>query len=235
MQMNFDIFASTFMPLLAAFGTTIALTIFGFAFGQILGLPVGIALSSNSTTAKTLARIYTFVWRGTPLLVQLLIIYYGLPRLTFLKGTVIWPFLIAPLVCATIGIALNSAAYTGALVGGGIQRVAAGQREAAQTLGFSKWQTLRYIILPQAYRSIFPAIGNEFILVMKASTLASAIAVMDVTGAARSIVAQTYAPFQVFAVAGLLYFVFGSIAGQVFRFLEARRLGPIGPGAASAS
>lgn len=151
---------------------------------------------------------------------QLFIIYYGLGSLESVRSSILWPILREPLYCAILAVGLNSAAYVAELLRATIQQFPVGQSEAAKALGMTTWQTMRHITLPQIYRNVLPVLGNEIVLVMKASSLASAVTVVEMTGAARAFVARTYAPFEVFTAAGCFYLLFGLILATSFRAIE---------------
>jgi ABC-type arginine/histidine transport system permease subunit len=158
--------------------------------------------------------------RGSPLLVQLFIVYYGLGQVEAVRSSFLWPVLKSPLYCAIITIGLNSAAYMAEIIAGAIRQLPKGQFEAASALGLSRYVALVKVVFPQVYRTLLPAIGNELVLVMKGSTLASAVTVIEMTGAARIFVARTYAPFETFLIAGSVYLVMGAIFGRIVKAIE---------------
>ncbi|MBO9474225.1 ABC transporter permease subunit [Shimia sp. R10_1] len=199
---------------------TLVITLSAFVLGQVVALPLAMAADARSRFVSAPARAYIFFVRGSPMLVQLFIIYYGLGSLEAVRDSIFWPILKEPLGCAILAVGLNSAAYMGALLRGAISQVPDGQGEAARTLGLSPWQTLTRVTLPQAYRYVLPVLGNEITLVMKASSLASAVTVVEMTGAARALVARTYAPFEVFTVAGALYLMLALGFAALFRAIE---------------
>jgi octopine/nopaline transport system permease protein len=200
--MSFDVVLPAFKAIKTGFSLTLLVTITSFAIGQLLALPIGLGLTSSNKWLRFLSSTYTFVVRGSPLLVQIFILYYGLGQVEFVRLSPAWPILRSALYCAIIAISLNSAAYMAEVIAGALRSLPKGRWEAADTLALSRGVRLRKIVLPQIYRAILPAIGNEIILVMKASTLASAITVMEMTGAARVFVARAYSPFEPFLIAG---------------------------------
>ncbi|MBD9596904.1 ABC transporter permease subunit [Ensifer sp. ENS05] len=218
--MSYEIFVAAVPAVFSGLWLTVIITFLSFVLGQAVALPLALARSSSSGWLNYPAFTYTFLVRGSPLLVQLFIIYYGLGQIEFVRNSALWPILREPLYCAVLTVGLNSAAYVAELLRGAIRQVAAGQLEAARTLGLTHRQTLSHVVLPQAYRTIIPALGNELVLVMKASSLASAVTVMEMTGAARALVAKTYAPFEVFIVAGALYLAIGMAFSGIFIRLE---------------
>lgn len=220
--MSIDLFIPAFYAIQQGFFLTLLITLASFVVGQVFALPLALALVSPRRWLSYTAATYTFMVRGSPLLVQLFIVYYGLGQVDAIRDSFLWPVLKSPIYCAIITIGLNSAAYSAEVLAGAIRLLPAGQWEAAIALGLKRRIVLFKVVLPQIYRLILPSIGNELILVMKGSTLASAITVMEMTGAARVFVARTYAPFETFLMAGAIYLVIGAIFGRVFRSLETR-------------
>lgn len=194
--MSFDLFLPAFKAIQHGIWLSLLITVTAFAVGQIFALPIALALTSPKKWLRYPASTYTFMVRGSPLLVQLFIVYYGLGQVEFIRESFLWPLLRSALYCAIITIGLNSAAYTAEVIAGAIRQLPKGQIEAASALGLRKFTALRKVILPQVYRSILPALGNELVLVMKGSTLASAVTVMEMTGAARVFVAKLMHPLK---------------------------------------
>ena len=188
--------------------------------GLILALPLGIARSSRHFPVRALPYAYIFFFRGTPLLVQLFLVYYGLAQFDVVRQGPLWPYLRDPYWCAIITMTLHTAAYIAEIIRGAIQNVPPGEVEAARALGMSRSQTLRHIILPRATRIGLPAYSNEVILMLKASALASTITLLELTGMARKIAARTYLHEEMFLTAGLIYLVIAFILMQGFKLLE---------------
>ena len=147
--------------------------------------------------------------RGTPILVQIFVIYYGLPQFEFIRGGVLWPILREPFWCAIIALSLNAGAYVSEILRGGVLGVDKGLLEAASALGISKPQRFVYIVSPIAIRLSLPAYSNDIISMTKATALASTITLLDMTGVARTLVAQTFAPYEIFVSAAIIYIVMG--------------------------
>jgi octopine/nopaline transport system permease protein len=162
------------------------------------------------------------VFRGTPLLVQIFLIYYGLGQIPFIRDSFLWPFLREAYWCAILAFTLNTAAYTSEMIRGGILAVPHGQVEAAYACGFSRFLVYRRIIAPIAIRQALPAYGNEVILMVKASSLASTITLLEITGIARRIISQSFAVFEVFIVAGAIYLVINFLVTRAIRAAEWR-------------
>jgi octopine/nopaline transport system permease protein len=180
------------------------------------------------------ARFYIFVFRGTPLLVQLFLIYYGLSQFRGIRSTFLWPVLRDPAWCAVIALTLNTAAYGGEIIRGGLASVPQGQMEAARAAGMGRWLLLRRVVLPLALRQALPAYGNELILMVKATSLASIITLMEITGIAAKLIAQSYRTVEVLAVAGAIYLVINFVLTRLVHALE-RWLDPGRPPAPAAT
>ena len=217
---------------------TLELLTISVVVGLILALPLGIARSSRHWYVRALPFGYIFFFRGTPLLVQLFLLYYGLSQFESVRESAIWAGttlnlslgdwshelvikgLRDPFTCAVVTMTLHTAAYIAEIIRGAIQAVPVGEVEAAQALGMSRWQAMRHIILPRATRIGLPAYSNEVILMLKASALASTITLLELTGMARTIISSTYLPVEIFFAAGMFYLVIAFVLVQAFRLLE---------------
>ncbi|WP_028238323.1 ABC transporter permease [Stutzerimonas azotifigens] len=188
--------------------------------GLILALPLGIARSSRHLAVRALPYGYIFFFRGTPLLVQLFLVYYGLAQFDVVRKSALWPYLRDPYWCAIITMTMHTAAYIAEILRGAIQAVPPGEIEAARALGMSRSQALLHIILPRAARIGLPAYSNEVILMLKASALASTITLLELTGMARKIAARTYMHEEMFLIAGVIYLVIAFVLMQGFKLLE---------------
>lgn len=162
------------------------------------------------------------MFRGTPLLIQLFIIYYGMAQVPFIRESALWIIFGNAPAAAMLALALNTGAYSSILVYGALKNLPAGQQEASSALGISRLRTLIHVQLPQAYRHLLPSLSNEIIFTLKGSALASTITIIELTGLTRTYIAKTYAPFEYFPVAGLAYLGIGFIGLQAFRHLEKR-------------
>ena len=235
MDLRWDILAG-YGPLFAAgVVTTIKLTLVAILAGLVLGVAFGLISSSASapkprsgTTAllmkllRGLTTAYVTFFRGTPLLVQLFLVYYGLAQFEAVRQGPLWTYLRDPFWCATITMTLHTAAYIAEILRGAIQAIPPGELEAARALGMSKTQTLIYITLPRAARIGLPAYSNEVILMLKASSLASTITLLELTGMSRTIIARTYMPVEIFFAAGMFYLVIAYVMVRAFKLLERR-------------
>jgi len=203
-------------------GTLMTLELVGIAVvvGLILAIPLGIARASRHWYIRALPYTYVFFFRGTPLLLQLFLVYYGLSQFEAVRESVLWPYLREPYWCALITMTLHTAAYIAEILRGAIQSVPGGEVEAARALGMSRRQALQYIILPRAIRIGLPAYGNEVILMLKASAVVYTITLMDIMGVVRGINARTYQFELFFLVAGLIYLTITIVFTQLFKLVE---------------
>lgn len=218
--MSWELFVKWLPDFLEGAWMTLQLVGASVIAGLILALPLGIARSSRHLAVRALPYGYIFFFRGTPLLVQLFLVYYGMAQFEAVRESWLWPFLREPYWCAIITMTMHTAAYIAEIIRGAIQNVPAGEVEAARALGMSRRQALWHIILPRAARIGLPAYSNEVILMLKASALASTITLLELTGMARKIAARTYMHEEMFLTAGLIYLVIAFILMQGFKRLE---------------
>ncbi|MCY1272696.1 Octopine transport system permease protein OccM [compost metagenome] len=218
--MNWEVILK-YLPQLAQ-GAILTLELVAIAVlaGLIVALPLGIARASRHWYVRALPYGYIFFFRGTPLLVQLFLVYYGLAQFDAVRKGPFWPYLRDPFWCAVITMTLHTAAYIAEILRGAIQAVPPGEIEAARALGMSRFQALFFIILPRAARIGLPAYSNEVILMVKASALASTVTLLELTGMARTIIARTYLPVEIFFAAGLFYLLIAYVLVRAFRLLE---------------
>jgi polar amino acid transport system permease protein len=193
---------------------TLEITTLSVAFGLVIGLFMGIMRLSSNFVLKYIAVIYIDFIRGTPLLVQIFLIYFALPMII---GQRIDPFIAAVTACS-----INSGAYIGEIFRAGIQSIDKGQMEAGRSLGMSYAQTMRYIILPQAFRRIVPPLGNEFIAMLKDSSLVSVIGFEELTRRGQLIIARTYASFEIWATVAIMYLILTLTISRIVDYLERR-------------
>ncbi|MGF1989707.1 MAG: ABC transporter permease subunit [Nostoc sp. ZfuVER08] len=196
---------------------TLQLTILSVVFGLIGGSLIGIIRLSHIAPLRWLARAYVDFFRGTPLLVQIFMIYFGLPAIVQELGST---FTFDRLVAGVIALSLNSAAYIAEVVRAGIQSIEAGQGEAAQSLGLSPVQTMRYVIFPQAFRRMIPPLGNEFISLLKDTSLVAVIGFEELFRKGQLIVADNYRAFEIYAGVALIYLCLTLLSSQAFSRLE---------------
>jgi octopine/nopaline transport system permease protein len=214
--------AETLVSLLR--GLPLTLKLAGSAVGCGVFLAMGLALMrlSGVPVLNGAAGLYVFLFRGTPLLVQIFLIYYGLGQMRDVRTSLFWPFLRDPYWCAVLALTLNTAAYSSEIIRGGVLSVPHGQIEAARAYGMSRPLTFRRIILPVALRQALPGYGNEIISMVKATSLASIITLMEISGIAAKIIAESYRALEVFVMAGSLYLAINFILTRLIAVWEYR-------------
>ncbi|GGB78802.1 ABC transporter permease [Marinobacterium zhoushanense] len=222
MNWNWDVIIEHFPRLLDGVWVTLQLVFVSGIAGLLLAVPLALMRTSSRVWLRALPFAYIFFFRGTPLLVQIFLIYYGSSQFEAVRESALWPILREPYWCAIIAFTLNTAAYSAELIRGAIQAIPKGELEAADAFGMSHALKVRRIVLPRAFGIVLPAYGNELILMLKGSSLASTITLLDITGAARTIIARTYTPLEIFFAAGMLYLLISAIMIGGFRVLERR-------------
>ncbi len=220
--MDFDVIVEYFPRLLTGMWTTLELVVVSGIIGSLLAVPIGLARHSDTIWIKALPYAYIFFFRGTPLLVQMFLVYYGVSQFEAVRESVLWPYLREPYWCAIIAFCLNTSAYTAEILRGALGAIPKGEVEACKVLGMSRVLTYRRILLPRAFGMLVPAYGNEIILMLKSSALASTITLLDLTGMARTIIARTYTPIEIFLTAGALYLAMSLVIIALFRMIEQR-------------
>jgi octopine/nopaline transport system permease protein len=219
--MDIAFMAETFRSLLAGVPLTLNLAFTSVALGAVLAMLLALMRMSGIRPLDLIARIYVFVFRGTPLLVQIFLIYYGLGQFRpTLQEWGLWGFFREPYWCAILALTLNTAAYAAEIIRGGLQAVPANQVEAARACGMSGFLLFRRIIFPIAVRQALPAYGNEIILMVKATSLASIITLMELTGIAHKLISQTFRAIEVFIVAGAIYLVLNFVVTRAIQAIE---------------
>ena len=203
--MDFDLMFTSFPKLLSATLITLKLLSVSLIIGMFLGLFFAILRLNKNKIVNKFAYGYSYVFRGTPLLVQIFIIYFGLGQIEYLRTTFLWEILKEPYWCAIIAFALNTGAYTSEILRSAFQTIKPGIIEAGKSLGISNKIIFYKIQIPIAIRQSLPAYGNEIILMMKGTSLASTVTLMDLTGVAKYIISTTFKPIEVFIVAGGIY------------------------------
>ena len=218
--MDFDLMITSFPKLLGATVVTLKLLSASLFFGLFLGLFFAILRLNKNIFINKFAYGYSYVFRGTPLLVQIFIIYFGLGQIEYLRSTFAWVILKEPYWCAIIAFALNTGAYTSEILRSAFQTIKPGIIEAGKSLGISNKVIFFKVQIPIAIRQSLPAYGNEIILMMKGTSLASTVTIMDLTGVAKYIISTTFKPIEVFIVAGGIYLFMTFIIHNVIKFLE---------------
>lgn len=224
MNWNWEVIFDSLPKLLSGTWLTLELVGISLLIGGIIAIPLALMRASNNPLIRGIPLAYTFFFRGTPLLVQLFMFYYGLAQFEAVRESIFWYYLREAYWCALIVFTLNTGAYTTEILRGAIQAVPVGEIEAAKSMGMSYTTIARRIRLPLAYRIALPAYSNEIILMLKGSALASTITLLDLTGMARTVIARTYMPVEIFFAAGCIYLFLTFIFVQSFRLLEQRML-----------
>jgi len=218
--MDLELMINSFPKLLSAAAITLKLLSVSLIIGLFIGLFFAILRINKNIFISKFAYGYSYVFRGTPLLVQIFIIYFGLGQIEYLRSTVLWVILKEPYWCAIIAFALNTGAYTSEILRSAFQTIKPGMIEAGKSLGISNKVIFFKIQIPIAIRQSLPAYGNEIILMMKGTSLASTVTIMDLTGVAKYIISTTFKPIEVFIVAGGIYLFMTFIIHNVIKFLE---------------
>ena len=202
---------------------TIELTAFSVVLGLILAVPLALLYIAKNRLLSMPVRAYVFYFRGTPLLVQIFLIYYGSGQFRdAFEAAGLWVFFREPYFCAVLSLTLNTAAYTAYILRGAIQNVPFGEVEAARACGMSRSLLYRRIILPLAFRMALPAYTNEVVFLFQATSLVSIITLLDLTGVARIIVARSFAVYEIYITAAVLYLIVTYAMLWAFRKLEHR-------------
>ena len=218
--MDFELMINSFPKLLSAAVITLKLLSVSLIIGLFIGLLFAILRLNKNIFINRFAYGYSYLFRGTPLLVQIFIIYFGLGQIEYLRTTFLWTILKEPYWCAIIAFALNTGAYTSEILRSAFQTIKPGIIEAGKSLGISNKIIFYKIQIPIAIRQSLPAYGNEIILMMKGTSLASTVTIMDLTGVAKYIISTTFRPVEVFIVAGGIYLFMTFIIHNVIKFLE---------------
>ncbi len=206
---------------------TVQITIISVVLGFVVAVPAAAMRLSGNPVVRLPVQGFMFYFRGTPLLVQLFLIYYGSGQLREpLEAVGLWAWFREAWFCAVLTLTLNTAAYTAEILRGAIQGVPRGEIEAGRAVGMSGVLLFRRIIMPKAFRIALPAYGNEVVFLLQATSLVSTITLLDLTGVARRVIAQTFAVYEVFIAAAVIYLVMVYALVFLFRWME-RRLHPV--------
>lgn len=221
-MMDWDFLTDVFLQLLGGIPLTLQLALTALVAGFILAVVIASAASSRYRLLRWIANAHVEVFRGTPLLVQVFLIYYGLGQIPGLRESFLWPYLREPYWCAILALALNTSAYTAEIIRGAIQAVPASEIEAGRACGMSGLLLRRRVTWPIAIRQGLPVYGSEVILMLKATSLASIITLTEVTGIAYKLISSTYRVMEVFAVTGALYLTLTFLISLAFSLIERR-------------
>ncbi len=227
--MNFDAVAENLPLYLTGLVMSLQLLLLSLAGGLVLAVPLAVVRTVLLGWPSRLVWVYTYVFRGTPMLVQLFLIYYGLAQFEAVRESAAWPLLSSAWFCACLSFVLNTCAYTTEIIAGSIRALPAGEIEAAKSLGMSRSVMFRRIVLPSALRRALPAYSNEAIFMLQGTSLASIVTILDLTGAARQVNSVYYIPFEAFITAAVFYFLMTLALVGLFHKAEARWLKPLLP------
>lgn len=213
---------------------TLELTGLALLAGFVCAIPLAVARVSKNPWVRGPVAAYTYFFRGTPMLVQLLLIYYGAAQWEWMgaawdAGHPFWLLFREPFFCALLAFGLNTCAYTVEIVAGSMRNTPHGEIEAAKAMGMTRFKALQRIVLPSALRRMLPSYSNEVILMLQGSAIASAVTLVDLTGAARNVYSRHFAPFEAFIFVGLIYLVLTFMLVGLFRLAEQRWLAHLAP------
>ena len=218
--MDLELIITSFPKLLSATVVTLKLLSASLFFGLFLGLFFAILRLNKNILISGFAYGYSYVFRGTPLLVQIFIIYFGLGQIEYLRTTFLWVILKEPYWCAIIAFSLNTGAYTSEILRSAFETIKPGIIEAGRSLGLNKVFIFTKIQIPIAIKQSLPAYGNEIILMLKGTSLASTVTLLDITGVAKFIISTTFRPIEVFIVAGSIYLFITFLVHNIIKYLE---------------
>ncbi|VFB18304.1 ABC transporter permease [Pseudomonas fragi] len=201
---------------------TLVLTLIALGISFILSIALALLRNSHNVLLRNLVGAYTLVFRGTPLLIQLFLIYYGLAQFEGVRQSFVWPWLSSPLICVLIAFVLNTTAYTTEIFAGGLRHLPPGEVEAARAYGMSPWTQARRILIPAMLSRSLTLYGNETIMMLHATSLASTVTLMEISGVARNITLNYYIQFEPYVTAGAIYLALTFILVSLFRIAEHR-------------
>jgi len=227
--MDFDLMFDSIPKILGGSRLTVLLVTISLSMGFVLAIVTALLRRSQIALLVIPIKAYVFVMRGTPLLVQIFLIYYGVGQFEIIRESIFWTVLKSPFWCAIFALTLNTTAYGSEIIRGGLESVPYGEVEAARAFGMSGWLLFRRVIFPIAIRQALPAYGNEVILMVKATSLASTITIMEMTGIANTIMAENYRPMEAFIVAGSFYLILNFIMTRIIQLIEWRLSGHLRP------
>ncbi len=208
---------------------TLKLLAISLVLGLLAAIPLALMRVSRQPAVNAPAWLYTYVIRGTPMLVQLFLIYYGLAQFSAIRDSALWPYLSNATFCACLAFAINTSAYTAEILAGSLKATPHGEIEAAKAMGMSRGKLYRRILLPSALRRALPQYSNEVIMMLHTTSLASIVTLIDITGAARTVSAQYYLPFEAYITAGAFYLCLTFVLVRLFKSAERRWLAYLAP------
>lgn len=220
--MSWDVIADNLSAYAQGAQLTLLLTVLSLAIAFVLSMPLALGRNSPNRYLRGAISIYTLIFRGTPLLVQLFLIYYGLAQFDLIRTSIVWPWLSSPLICALLTFVLNTTAYTTEIFAGSLRHLPPGEIEAARAYGMSPWTRARRILLPAMFTRSLTLYGNETVMMLHATSLASTVTLMEVTGIARTITLNYYIMFEPYVTAAGIYLVLTLVLVLAFQAAQAR-------------
>ena len=217
---DYTVVVDNSMTFVVGVGNTVSLVALSLLFGGLMAIPMAVLRAERHPVLGPVIWCYTYFFRGTPLLIQTFLIYYGLAQFETIRDSFAWPVLREAYWCALIAFSLNSAAYTAEILRGAIEATPRGEVDAARAVGMSRTTRLRRIILPSAFRRALPAYSNEVIFTLHGSVIASTVTVTDILGAGRTVNGKYYIYFEGFVTAGLLYLFLVFLLSRLFKLWE---------------
>ncbi len=217
----FEVLAGSVNTFIVALGETVKLAIVSLIIATVLGIIFGLFTVSKVKILEWISAIYIGIIRGTPLLVQTFIIYYGLAQVLRPLGFQ-WKLIGGPFTAGAVALSLNAGAYMAEIIRGGIESVDRGQMEAARSLGMPYWRAMQRVVLPQAIRTMIPSIINQFIITLKDTSILSVIGFPELVNTAKNVVANTFMSFQTWAIVAVMYLVVITLLSRVARSMERR-------------
>lgn len=220
--MRFELMYDSFFKILEGVPLTLEVVLISTFLGFGLAIIVALMRISDNKFYSVPAYSFIYVIRGTPLLLQLYFVYYGISQFSFVRESILWPILREPFWCGIITLTISTGAYSAEILRGGIQSVSQGYIESGKALGLGRVSLFFRIVMPITIRQALPAYGNELILMVKASSLISIVTLMEITGIARTIISKTYAPVEIFLVAGSIYLFINFVITRLVKYAENR-------------
>ena len=228
-MLNLEVMTGNLPLYLSGTVVTLKLLVTALVAGLAVALPLAVLRSSSNPWLSRPVWLFTYVIRGTPMLVQLFLIYYGIAQFEWVRESAAWGWFVSAWFCAALAFAINTCAYTTEIIAGAIQATNHGEVEAARAMGMTPATLYRRILLPSALRRALPAYSNEVIMMLHGTSLASIVTLMDITGAAREINSRFYLPFEAFLTAAAFYLLLTFALVSLFHFAEKRWLAHLAP------
>lgn len=228
-MLNIDVMVSSLPLYLEGTLVTLRLLLVALIAGLVVAIPLAVMRASANPWVSRPIWLFTYVFRGTPLLVQLFLVYYGLAQFAWMRESMLWPMFSSAWFCAMFAFAVNTCAYTTEIIAGAISATNHGEVEAAKAMGMSPAILYRRILLPSALRRSLPAYSNEVIMMLHGTSIASIVTLLDITGAAREINSKFYLPFEAFLTAAAFYLALTFILVSLFHLAEKRWLVHLAP------